>query len=152
MSHSYENQITNATTIDELVFIQNRIKNNAFFKSNHSRRKRYENLLNIIKERINNNTNQNTKIIKSISYEKQIQATNTTPELVTIKFKITNNPAIKKTSERYKKLIITINQKLDNLEDENQNPPPSNKRTKLDKLAEICTIELVKNIFYELKN
>ena len=145
MSHSYENQITNATTIDELVFIQNRIKNNAFFKSNHSRRKRYENLLNIIKERINNNTNQNTKITKCISYEKQIQATNTTPELVTIKFKITNNPAIKKTSERYKKLIITINQKLDNLEDGNQNPPPSSKRTKLDKLAEICTIELFKN-------
>lgn len=145
MSHSYENQINNATTIDELVFIQNRIKNNAFFKSNHSRRKRYENLLNIIKERINNNTNQNTKITKYISYEKQIQATNTTLELVTIKFKITNNPAIKKTSERYKKLIITINQKLDNLEDENQNPPPSSKRTKLDKLAEICTIELFKN-------
>ena len=145
MSHSYENQITNATTIDELVFIQNRIKNNAFFKSNHSRRKRYENLLNIIKERINNNTNQNTKITKCISYEKQIQATNTTPELVTIKFKITNNLAIKKTSERYKKLIITINQKLDNLEDGNQNPPPSSKRTKLDKLAEICTIELFKN-------
>jgi hypothetical protein len=151
MSHSYENQITNATTIDELVFIQNRIKNNAFFKSNHLQRKRYENLLNIIKERINN-TNQNIKITKCISYEKQIQATNTTPELVTIKFKITNNPAIKKTSERYKKLIITINQKLDNLEDQNQNPPPQVKRTKLDKLAEICTIELVKNIFYELKN
>ena len=145
MSHSYENQINNATTVDELVFIQNRIKNNAFFKSNHLQRKRYEKLLQNITQRINNNTNQNTKIIKSISYEKQIQATNTTPELVTIKFKITNNPAIKKTSERYKKLIITINQKLDNLEDGNQNPPPSNKRTKLDKLAEICTIELFKN-------
>ena len=145
MSHSYENQINNATTVDELVFIQNRIKNNAFFKSNHLQRKRYEKLLQNITQRINNNTNQNTKITKCISYEKQIQATNTTPELVTIKFKITNNPAIKKTSERYKKLIITINQKLDNLEDENQNPPPSNKRTKLDKLAEICTIELFKN-------
>ena len=144
MSHSYENQINNATTVDELVFIQNRIKNNAFFKSNHLQRKRYEKLLQNITQRINNNTNQNTKIIKSISYEKQIQATNTTPELVTIKFKITNNPAIKKTSERYKKLIITINQKLDNLEDGNQNPPPT-KRTKLDKLAEICTIELFKN-------
>ena len=144
MSHSYENQINNATTVDELVFIQNRIKNNAFFKSNHLQRKRYEKLLQNITQRINNNTNQNTKIIKSISYEKQIQATNTTPELVTIKFKITNNPAIKKTSERYNKLINMINQKLDKLEDQNQNPP-SNKRTKLDKLAEICTIELFKN-------
>ena len=144
MSHSYENQITNATTIDELVFIQNRIKNNAFFKSNHLQRKRYEKLLQNITQRINNNTNQNTKITKCISYEKQIQATNTTPELVTIKFKIINNPAIKKTSERYNKLINMINQKLDKLEDQNQNPP-SNKRTKLDKLAEICTIELFKN-------
>jgi hypothetical protein len=142
MSHSYENQINNATTIDELVFIQNRIKNNAFFKSNHLQRKRYEKLLQNIKGLIN--TNQNIKITKSISYEKQIQATNTTPELITIKFKIMNNPAIKKTSERYKKLIITINQKLDKLEDGNQNPPPT-KRTKLDKLAEICTIELFKN-------
>ena len=144
MSHSYENQINNATTVDELVFIQNRIKNNTFFKSNHLQRKRYEKLLQNIKQRINNNTNQNTKITKCISYEKQIQATNTTPELVTIKFKITNNPAIKKTSERYNKLINMINQKLDKLEDQNQNPP-SNKRTKLDKLAEICTIELFKN-------
>ena len=144
MSHSYENQINNATTVDELVFIQNRIKNNAFFKSNHLQRKRYEKLLQNITQRINNNTNQNTKITKCISYEKQIQATNTTPELVTIKFKITNNPAIKKTSERYNKLINMINQKLDKLEDQNQNPP-SNKRTKLDKLAEICTIELFKN-------
>ena len=144
MSHSYENQINNATTVDELVFIQNRIKNNAFFKSNHLQRKRYEKLLQNITQRINNNTNQNTKITKCISYEKQIQATNTTPELVTIKFKIINNPAIKKTSERYNKLINMINQKLDKLEDQNQNPP-SNKRTKLDKLAEICTIELFKN-------
>ena len=144
MSHSYENQINNATTVDELVFIQNRIKNNAFFKSNHLQRKRYEKLLQNITQRINNNTNQNTKITKCISYEKQIQATNTTPELVTIKFKITNNPAIKKTSERYNKLINMINQKLDKLEDQNQNPPPT-KRTKLDKLAEICTIELFKN-------
>ena len=144
MSHSYENQINNATTVDELVFIQNRIKNNAFFKSNHLQRKRYEKLLQNITQRINNNTNQNIKITKSISYEKQIQATNTTPELVTIKFKITNNPAIKKTSERYNKLINMINQKLDKLEDQNQNPPPT-KRTKLDKLAEICTIELFKN-------
>jgi hypothetical protein len=142
MSHSYENQINNATTIDELVFIQNRIKNNTFFKSNHLQRKRYEKLLQNIKGLIN--TNQNIKITKCISYEKQIQATNTTPELITIKFKIMNNPAIKKTSERYKKLIITINQKLDKLEDGNQNPPPT-KRTKLDKLAEICTIELFKN-------
>ena len=144
MSHSYENQINNATTVDELVFIQNIIKNNAFFKSNHLQRKRYEKLLQNITQRINNNTNQNTKITKCISYEKQIQATNTTPELVTIKFKIINNPAIKKTSERYNKLINMINQKLDKLEDQNQNPP-SNKRTKLDKLAEICTIELFKN-------
>jgi hypothetical protein len=142
MSHSYENQINNATTIDELVFIQNKIKNNTFFKSNRLQRKRYEKLLQNIKGLIN--TNQNIKIIKSISYEKQIQATNTTPELVTIKFKIMNNPAIKKTSERYNKLINTINLKLDKLEDRNQNPPPT-KRTKLDKLAEICTIELFKN-------
>jgi hypothetical protein len=142
MSHSYENQINNATTIDELVFIQNKIKNNTFFKSNRLQRKRYEKLLQNIKGLIN--TNQNIKIIKSISYEKQIQATNTTPELITIKFKITNNSAIKKTSERYNKLINTINLKLDKLEDRNQNPPPT-KRTKLDKLAEICTIELFKN-------
>jgi hypothetical protein len=154
MFFTYEHKIENAKTVNDLVFLQNRIKNNGYFKSNLTHRHRYDILLNRIKTRISeiDGVQENIKYdLKYISYEKQIENAVNKSQLVNIRYKIINNPAIKKTKKRYATLLNNIVSRLDIMDIKK----PIVKRIKtdeLDILAEECILQQIEEMLIKLKN